>query len=87
VHPLLERALPEERGSHVADAHHLVERGAEHALDVIPHGGYAAPWLAPGDDVEWPRSPGLGVGLGQPVGEMLGEGRCPQQGVEDAGAQ
>ena len=47
MHALLVAALAEERGRDVADAHHLGDGDAEHALDVIADRWDAAARLAP----------------------------------------
>src|SRR5207302_533288 len=87
VHALLVRALTEKRWGDVTDAHHLGDRDAKHALDVIPDGGNSSAWLAARDNVGQRDRARLGLGLLQPVGEVLREGRGRQQRVGQAGAK
>src|SRR5882672_3938299 len=62
MHALLVGALAEQRRRDVADAHDLGDRDAEHLLDVVANGGYAAAGLSPGDDVSHGHGARIRVG-------------------------
>src|SRR5207248_1797638 len=63
VHALLVRTLTKKRGSDVADAHHLGDGDAQHALDVIADGWNSAARFAAGHDVGQSERTWVGIAL------------------------
>src|SRR4029077_9711647 len=87
MHSVLAWALPEKRRGDVPDAHHLVDRDPQDALDVVADGRYAASRLTTRDHVAQCKGAGVRVGALEPIREVLRERGPRTEGVGKAGLE